>query len=335
MSDLCNKAKAVVAPLIDALYNSTESDLPEVLGSVLDTDCSIRFTHPIEDLTGPAACYEAVYAPLVKAMPNLERRDYITIAGEADEGVRVGCAGFYTGTFVSKWLDIPPTMQVAYIRFHEFYLVVDNKVVEIQSVWDIPALMMQAGAWPMAPALGAEWLVPGPATLDGRVPGPYDAAKSAASRELVADMLLSLGKFATGGVDAMQLERYWHPSFYWYGPAGIGSCCGVDGFRHYHQIPFLNAMPDRVGSGETGHLFGDGDYAGYTGWPGMTMTLSGDGWMGIAPANKKITMRSLDFWRCENGLIRENWVLIDLLHVYQQLGVNVFNRMREMTRHRV
>ena len=37
----------------------------------------------------------------------------------------------------------------------------------------------------------------------------------------------------------------------------------------------------------------------------------------VAPAGQKITMRSLDFWRCENGLIRENWVLVDLLSVYQ------------------
>jgi hypothetical protein len=42
-------------------------------------------------------------------------------------------------------------------------------------------------------------------------------------------------------------------------------------------------------------------------------------------------MCSLDFWRCEDGLIRENWVLVDLLHVYHQIGVDVFSRMRELT----
>ena len=50
------------------------------------------------------------------------------------------------------------------------------------------------------------------------------------------------------------------------------------------------------------------------------------GW-GSRPRNQTITMRSLDFWRCENGLIRENWVLVDLLHVYHQIGVDVFSRM--------
>jgi predicted ester cyclase len=93
-------------------------------------------------------------------------------------------------------------------------------------------------------------------------------------------------------------------------------------------------MPDRRGSGGTGHFFADGNYVGFTAWPGMTATISGDGWMGIAPSGQKITMRSLDFWRCENGLIRENWVLVDLLHVYRQIGVDVLARMREFNQTR-
>ena len=41
-------------------------------------------------------------------------------------------------------------------------------------------------------------------------------------------------------------------------------------------------------------------------------------------------MRSLDFWRVEAGLIRENWVLVDLLDVYAQLGLDVLARMRAL-----
>ena len=53
-------------------------------------------------------------------------------------------------------------------------------------------------------------------------------------------------------------------------------------------------------------MFADGDYVGFTGWPGMRMPVGGDGWLGIPPAEQQITMRNLDFWRCEKGLIREN-----------------------------
>jgi hypothetical protein len=93
-------------------------------------------------------------------------------------------------------------------------------------------------------------------------------------------------------------------------------------------------MPDRGGAGHAygeGVMFAEGDYVGVTGWPNMGMTLTGDGWLGIAPADQVLTMRSLDFWRIESGLIRENWVLVDLLSVYDQLGVDVFARMREIT----
>ena len=61
----------------------------------------------------------------------------------------------------------------------------------------------------------------------------------------------------------------------------------------------------------------DHNYVGFTTWPGMRMTLTGDGWLGIAPSDQELTMRSLDFWRCENGKIRENWVLVDFLRTYK------------------
>ena len=66
----------------------------------------------------------------------------------------------------------------------------------------------------------------------------------------------------------------------------------------------------------------------------MIQTVSDDGWMGIAPAGRKITMKSLDFWRIENGLIRENWVMVDVLEAFQQLGVDVFARLREFNKAR-
>ena len=93
-------------------------------------------------------------------------------------------------------------------------------------------------------------------------------------------------------------------------------------------------MPDRVGSAGAGHMFADGDYVAFTAWPGMHMSISADGWLGIPPVDKPIEMRSLDFWRCEKGMIRENWVLVDVLDVYRQIGVDVFARLREFNKAR-
>ena len=271
---------------------------------------------------------------MADAVPDLERRDTIVIGGSVLGQDWVGCAGYYTGLFERPWLRIPPTYHQISLRFHEFYRMEEGRIIEMQALWDIPEVMMQARAWPMAPSVGREWNVPGPATQDGIVPPPYDEETAASSVKLVSDMLQRLSRFADGGVKAMALDQYWHPKMNWYGPSGIGTNRQIQGFRNWHQIPFLAAMPNRRGSGGKGALFGDGEYVGFTAWPGMTATITGDGWMGIAPAGQKITMRSLDFWRCEEGLIRENWVLVDLLDVYTQIGIDVFRRMEEFTHDR-
>ncbi|MEM8664883.1 MAG: ester cyclase, partial [Pseudomonadota bacterium] len=170
----------------------------------------------------------------------------------------------------------------------------------------------------------------------GLVPGPYDAAAGQRARQHITDMLTAMKRHPSGPPQAMEMPRYWHPRMSWYGPAGIGTARGILGFRHFHQIPFLTAMPDRGQYLDeiTYHFFGDQNYVGVTGWPNMIQTITDGGWLGIAPAGKRITMRSLDFWRIENGLIRENWVLVDLLDMYRQIGVDVFARLAEMTKTR-
>ena len=333
--DVHARNKAALAPLRAAQYNYQAEAVRAALGQVFRPDALVHLATPFEDLDGPEGLYQQAYRPLQQAIPDLERRDTIVMAGASPQGHDwVGCCGYYTGTFVRPWLDIPPTGHQVAMRFHEFYRMVDGQVVEMQALWDIPELMLQAGAWPLAPSLGREWQVPGPATQDGLVAGPRDAARAERSLQLVLDMLAGLSRYATGGVAAMRLEQYWHPRMSWYGPSGIGTGRGIAGFRHWHQIPFLNGMPNRRGTGGKGEFFADGDYVAVTGWPNMQATISGDGWLGIAPAGQQITMRSLDFWRCENGLIRENWVLVDLLHVYRQIGVDVLARMREFNKAR-
>jgi predicted ester cyclase len=335
VTDIHARNRDCLKPLRHALCDYEPEVVRDALRAAFRDDAIVHLAYPFEDLPGADGFFEQALSPLHQAMPDLECRDTIVMAGEtANGGNWVGCAGYYTGTFVRPWLDIPPTGHQVAMRFHEFFRIEDGKVAEMQALWDIPELMMQAGAWPMAPSLGREWQVPGPATQDGILSGPRNELQSEASVRLVSDMLAALGNFSTGGVEAMRLADYWHPRFNWYGPSGIGSSRGAAGFRNWHQIPFLNAMPDRVGSLGKGNLLGDGEYVGFTAWPGMHMTISGDGWLGIAPSNQRITMRSLDFWRCENGLIRENWVLVDLLDVYRQIGVDVLARMREFNKAR-
>lgn len=330
--------KALLAPLRAAQYNFEESQYRAALESVCAPDALFRMAHPLGEIQGTDAFYNQAVAPLVQAWPDVERRDFIVMAGTDSEGGDwVGCGGLFMGVSLEPWLDIPPTGHLTHMRFHEFFRFVDGKVVEMQSLWDIPEVMMQAGAWPMPPSLGREMTIPAPASQDGLIPGPYDEGASEQSKRVVLDMIEKM-ILHPGQSDpaVMELERFWHPKFNWYGPSGIGSSRGIAGFRNWHQIPFLKAMPDRGKDRANlqSHFFGDGNYAGVTGWPNMVQTLSDDGWMGLAPSGTKFNMKSLDFWRVEDGLIRENWVMIDVLECYAQLGVDVFARLGEFNKTR-
>ncbi len=339
MTDVHTSNKVAIAALRRAMYDFDAGAVRAALEGVLAPDALIHMPHPLGDMSGPQAYFDQCYAPLLAAMPDLERRDWIVVGGATEQGQDwIGCAGHYLGTFVAPWLDIPPTGHLAHMRFHEFYRFAEGRVVEVQALWDIPELMLQAGAWPMAPSLGREFCVPGPASLDGLVAGPWDAQRSAASCQKVVAMLEHLVRYPSqGGPEVMEMPKFWHPKMNWYGPSGIGTGRGIAGFRNWHQIPFLNGMPDRGQHQKEiqHHFFADADYVAVTGWPNMCQTLSHDGWLGLAPSGKRITLRSLDFWRLEGGLIRENWVLVDLLDAYRQLGVDVLARMREFNKARV
>ncbi len=323
-----------LSPYRDALYHGDEKGARAALDAVAGK-AEFKHCHPFGTKSGSAAFFENCLAPLFKAMPDLERREWIAISGKDDDGSEwLGFGGHYFGTFIAPFLDIPPTGHIAHMRFHEFYRVEDDQIVEFQAIWDIPELMLQANAWPMVPSLGREMMIPGPASNDGMGPHPEVGADEAKAH--VIDMLNHLKKHPQQPPEAMEMERFWHKHMNWYGPAGIGSSRQIRGFRHWHQIPFLNGMPDRGQYPDeiTFHFFAEGNFVAVTGWPDMMQTVTQDGWLGIAPTGKKISMRSLDFWRLEDGKIRENWVLVDLLDVYRQLGVDVFARLREFNKSR-
>ena len=327
--------KAQIAQWRAVMADPAPRPMREALESTFARDCVVRMCAPYGDRERPRDHLLNDYVSLYAAMPDLERRDMIVMAGTTPEGQEwVGCMGNYMGTFKRPFLDIPPTGHLAHMRYHEFFRLEGGQITEAQIIWDIPELMMQAGAWPMAPQLGKFLCTPAPMTQDGlSVEGDGQAAM-----DHVIAMLTDLCRHpAEGGPEVMNLEKYWHPKFNWYGPAGIGTGRGIEGFRNWHQIPFLRAMPDRKldAMGDLmSHWIGEAEYACETGWPNMRLTITGDGWMGIAPSGQEVLLRSLDFWRMENGLIRENWVLVDLIDLYAQIGVDVFERMRELTLHR-
>ncbi|MEO1000172.1 MAG: ester cyclase [Pseudomonadota bacterium] len=319
-------AREALTPLRAALRDMV--DVPAALAHFAP-GAEVHLCHPFE--TMPAADYAAPLAALTAALPDVERHELIVMAGpDAGGAVWVGICGNWVGTFAAPLLGIPPTGRAVHMRFHEFYRMGGRRIAELQALWDLPELMLQAGAWPLAPSLGTEGRVPGPALGDGLHTGPW--RDGAGATALVDAMVAGLLRHAEGGPKAMELDRFWHPKMAWYGPAGIGQTRGIAGFRQAHQIPWLGAMPDRTVRDETPvHLFGEGDFAGFTAWPGLHATLSAGTFLGLPGAGQEVEVRSLDFWRCEGGVLRENWVLVDILHMADQLGLDVLARAAELT----
>ena len=334
--------KEFINPLLSSMRDFSEQPVRIQIDKLLISECQIKMCFPFGEIKGIDGYFDTIYKPFLKAFPNLERRDLIVLAGETPEGSDwVACMGNYFGTFVAPFLEILPTGHLAHMRFHEFYRFEEGKVIEIQLIWDLPELMMQSNSWPMAPQLGKFICTPGPITGDG-LTAEGDGNKSMLK---IKNMLTDLCKHPSDpNPKIMCLEKHWHPRFNWYGPAGIGSSRGISGFRNWHQIPFLKAMPDRTVDDKSDlhsewkadtHWIAEGLYVCETGWPNMQMRLNFDGWMGIAPVNKEIFLRSLDFWKLGgDGLIRENWVLVDILDMYDQIGIDVFQRLRELNKSR-
>ena len=204
--------------LRQALYLDA-GDAQDAVHAAFAPKAQVSLAYPFEDLEGGAAYWGRALAPLRRAMPDLERRDFICITGQDDHGATwVGCAGHYMGNFAAPFLEIPPTGRIVSMRYHEFFRIEDGLIAEMQALWDIPDLMMQAQVWPMAPSLGRDWHTPSPATQDGL--GPHPVARSDAAKKHVIDMLTALQRHpAEGGPEVMEMPKYWHPKFNWYGPA--------------------------------------------------------------------------------------------------------------------
>lgn len=294
------------------------------LADLVATDAVWHVAHPVGDLAGETHILNDWFRPLHRALPGLVRRDEIVLGGTSrtGSGQWLACLGHYVGNLEAPLFGVEPHGKLVFLRCGEFYRVAEGRIVEAYLLPDLLDLMRQAGCPALPPLLGTEMLFPSPATHDGVCPGRRD--RSEASARLVEAMLSDLhaydpatfqsaGQTGSGG--------YWHREMLWFGPAGIGANFTYAGFDRDHRVPFLTAFPDRKGGNHFAR-FGDSDYVCSGGWPSMTMTHKGP-YLGVPPTGRTLTLRVMDFWRVGAGQIRENWVLLDLLHLFAQIGVDL------------
>ena len=336
---------------LSGLAEAGPGGLALALAALAGPDCQWRASHPMNEISGNDTAVAQIWGPLLAAFPDLERRDSILVAGRYQGRTYVATVGQYCGTMKGDWLGIPATNKTIYLRYGEIWQIgQDGRAVQANLLWDVLEVMRQAGVWPVAPSLGVEGMWPCPLTADGIRLSPSDPIQSRSSLEQTLWMHKALAEFDDpGGLSrealiAMPQRDHWHPKMMWYGPAGIGTTRGLDGFVDGHQLPFRIAFHRPQGSFEevtaerarhgAGHYIriGDGPYSVTGGWPSVYAMHNGDGFCGLPATGKPVFMRVMDFYLHHQGLIRENWVPIDMLHLFKQMGVNPLARMSEVLR---
>lgn len=342
-------------PILEGLCGlpeSTSSDLPGRLERLYAPGAQWRGAHPLNILTGAVEIGHVAWGPLLHAFPDLERRDLIFVGGHFEGRYYVAAMGHFCGTFRHDWLTIPATGRPATVRYGEVHEVRDGRIVQSNCLWDLLDLMRQAGVWPLAPSLGTEGLWLGPRGGDGI---RLEVEDTGAGAENLAQTLAMHGTLfayedregrGREGLLAMPQKDYWHPKMMWYGPAGIGTARGLGGFVDLHQMPFRVAFPRPRTEAEAGAVaaertrmggghyirIGDGAMSVTGGWPSRVDLHAGPGFMGLPATGRTVGMRVMDFYRHDDGLIRENWVPIDIIDLMMQLGVDLFGRMRSLYR---
>jgi predicted ester cyclase len=322
---------------LGALAEARPATLIKRLTAAYHPDAEWRGSHPMNEVRGIDAIAETVWRPLLQAFPDLERRDLILVGGHSNGTDIVGTVGHYCGTFRRDWLTIPATGRPIYLRSGEFHVVRDGRIAQSTVLIDVLDVIRQAGFWPLAPSLGTEEQWPAPFTADGIRLDDSDKAVSAASIAQTLAMHKSLRDYDDSlglgreGLLNMPQKVFWHEKMMWYGPSGIGTTRGLQGFVDYHQLPFRTAFPNRRGGNHYAQI-GDGTYSATGGWPSIFAKHLGGNFCGVAPTGREVTMRVMDFYLHHEGLIRENWVPIDILHLLKQMDVDVLARLQSFFR---
>ncbi len=321
--------KSIVLSFYDDLDQVAGDEITEVLSRYTTKDYLFRGMHPFYKQQGAVAVADVFWKPLRQAFRPIQRRQDVFMAGtsEIDGGEWVCSMGHLMGLFDENWLGIPATRKMAFLRYADFTRITDGKISETGFFCDIIGIMQQAGVGPLPLQTGAAILTPGPRTQDGLLFDEQDQAESAQTLDLVNQMRLDLtgsGLHSSLG----ELDRTWHNDMIWYGPAGIGATYTINRYEEQHQGPFRDCL-DNIEF--HGHLcrFAEGNYAGWFGWPNLTVTPSG-GFMGLPASDRTVEMRVVDIYRRDGNKLAENWVFIDLLYFLKQQGLDVLERNRQL-----
>ncbi|MEL6563632.1 MAG: ester cyclase [Pseudomonadota bacterium] len=330
MSDINQRNKQAALDLWAALDRAPETAVP-----MLEAVAQWQGPAPVGVQTSGAGIVAEMFAPLRAALPDLQRQTHIFTGGQSDASEAgsgdgawwVAGTGYYTGRAVAPVFGIPATDADLRIRWGEFLRFdTAGRVTHAQTIWDLVDWCDQIGHPVLPRPRGAMHVYPAPTGFDGVLMDPQNAAETDESLRFGRDFIFGgLNSFDEADLSSMGMARYFHPNVKWYGPGGIGACLSLAEFETFHQQPWLNAFPDRKVM-HLESLFAEGRMLAASGPMGVVGHHRGP-YLGHAASGAAIEVSGLDFWLRDGAQFTENWVFVDMIHLFQQMGVDLLAQL--------
>jgi len=317
-----------------ALEDADAGELERVMAQAVAPGFQFHGPDPINDLAGTDAFLTGYWSPLRQSFKGLRRRSHMFFGGASsgradglDDGhFWVGGTGLFDGVFKRDWLGIPANGQPVHIRWGECSRVINGKIVETYVLLDLVDFLQQVGIQVLPPGRGVDGVWPPPRNDDAVLLNAVDPAESSSTLELIRRFIFdSLNVYDQENLESMGVADYFHPRVEWYGPGGIGHCSGLKAFEDLHQKHWLRAFPDRAVQ-DLDCLFAEGDYTCGSGWAGVHATHKGP-YLDCPATGRRIVVNGLDFWRRQGSQFIENWVFVDMVHLFRQFGADLLARV--------
>ena len=142
-----------------------------------------------------------------------------------------------------------------------------------------------------------------------------DITKTNETRKVIESMVDGLNDHRINDIG-----EFFATEFNWIGNFGCGTKRGLREFQDNWQRPFQAAFSDKVCVDEARIFMGEWGAA----FGRQEATHSGE-FLGVAPTQKRVEIRYMDFWKVVDGKIVDNYVSVDFAWVLKQLGVDIFN----------
>jgi len=330
------KNKAVVWDYWQRMNHAEANQVEGIVKKAFHRNVNWNGPQPINQIRGADALIADFWEPLLHSFPDIKRTVDILMGGVAkDKEDWVSGTGYLTGTFVHDWLGIPATGKKTNIHFGQFFVIRNEKITESYVILDILAVMKQAGFQVLPPALGREGgKIQKPKGGDGVQLTEQDELEGRKTMQLVDEMGNGLMRYVRSrdleNMNTMEQHNYWHPDFHWMGPTGIGTSHSIEEFQDMHQRPWLMGFGDRgldvdPGGRYMGH-HGEGHYSAVGVWDYKFSVQHGE-YQGIPATKKIITIRDFDWYKREGNYLIQNWIPIDMIDIFLQMDVDLFDRM--------